>query len=113
MMLHNEQVDDSALPQHIRPPQAAVPEDHDATAPLSIHDGLAVRVAGNGILWASAFAVTTSDTLCLDVGQRRVSGNALRVAAPEAAQRAPFQEYRRADTRPVVDREALDIEDTT
>ncbi len=55
-------------------------------------------------------APPTPDALRGAVEQFRLRSLRLRVVAPEAVERAAFQEDRRSDSRSVVDREPLDVE---
>ena len=77
----------------------------------AIDDGLARRVGRQGVL-RDRHPGTHRRRCTFPAGTRATARrDALRIAAPQAAQRAALQEHRRADARPVVDRKPLDVED--
>jgi len=82
-------------------------------APLPIHHRLGGGVGRQGRRGARPHAVSAGDALLAHVGELRLGTDALGIPAPEAAQRAAFEEDRGADTGPVVDREPLDVENAT
>ncbi len=77
---------------------------HEVDHPLVIGDSA-------GAHRAFFDTIATADAVRFPQHDLWVRMNGFGVAAPRAAERAALEEHRRADARPILDREPLDIED--